>query len=73
LAEEREARTISFPSISTGVYGYPVREAAPIALRAVIEHLERPDSGVREVLFVLFDQGTHDAYVAALNGIRGTR
>jgi len=70
LAEEREARTISFPSISTGVYGYPVREAAPIALRAVIEHLERPDSGVREVLFVLFDQGTHDAYVAALNGIR---
>lgn len=73
FAEERDVRTISFPSISTGVYGYPVREAAPIALRAVIEHLERPDTRVREAVFVLFDQGTHDAYAAALNSLRGTR
>jgi O-acetyl-ADP-ribose deacetylase (regulator of RNase III) len=73
LAEEREVRAISFPSISTGVYGYPVGEAAPIALRTVIEHLERPESGVREVLFVLFDQGTFDVYASALKALRGTR
>ncbi len=73
LAEEREVRAISFPSIGTGVYGYPVREAAPIALRTVSEHLERPESGVREVLFVLFDQGTFDVYASALKALRGTR
>ncbi|MDP8982641.1 MAG: O-acetyl-ADP-ribose deacetylase [Acidobacteriota bacterium] len=73
LAEEREVRAISFPSISTGVYGYPVGEAAPIALGTVIEHLERPESGVREVLFVLFDQGTFDVYASVLKALRGTR
>jgi len=65
LAEERGVRSISFPAISTGVYGYPAEEAAGIALAAVEEHLNRPESGVRDVLFVLFDQGFYDVHVRA--------
>lgn len=55
LAEERGLRSISFPSISTGAYGYPIREASCIALQAVLDYLrEHPDTSLEEVVFVLF-------------------
>src|SRR5579884_3245426 len=44
LAEEHEVRTISFPALSTGAYGYPAREAAKIALQTVARHLLDPSS-----------------------------
>jgi len=66
MAEARGAETISFPSISTGAYGYPIGEAARIAVRSVAEHLARPESKVRQVTFVLFDQLTYDFYREAL-------
>jgi len=66
LAEEREVQIISFPSISTGAYGYPVRAAAEVALREVRKHLQREKGHVQEAIFVLFDQKTYDAYAAAL-------
>jgi len=62
LAEEHGSRTISFPAISTGAYGYPAEEAAEIALRTVAEHLQSPDAEVREALFVLFDRGFYDLH-----------
>jgi O-acetyl-ADP-ribose deacetylase (regulator of RNase III) len=62
LAEDREARSVSFPSISTGAYGYPMREAARIALDAVGRHLRDENNKVREVLLVLFDQGSYDVH-----------
>ena len=65
LAEERGERTVSFPAISTGAYGYPADEAADIALETVARHFERTESGVREVLFVLFDQGFYDLHARA--------
>ncbi len=67
LAEERSVKTISFPSISTGVYGYPVEEAAPIAVGVVAAHLEKAETGVAEAVFVLFDRATFDAYARALS------
>ena len=66
LAEERQVGTLSFPSISTGVYGYPIQEAAPIALGEVSGHLSRPGTRVREVVFVLFAQSDYDVYRQAL-------
>lgn len=66
LAEELDVRTISFPSISTGAYRYPMEEAAGIALREVKAHLAGGKSGIREVVFVLFDQRAHDVYAARL-------
>jgi len=65
LAGERDVRTISFPSISTGVYGYPVADAAEVAIDAVLQHLQHRGS-VDEAIFVLFDTATFRAYRQAL-------
>ncbi|HEY6968478.1 MAG TPA: O-acetyl-ADP-ribose deacetylase [Candidatus Angelobacter sp.] len=61
LATELECASISFPSISTGAFGYPVHEAAQVALQAVVEHLRQPAS-VNLARFVLFDSRSHQAY-----------
>jgi O-acetyl-ADP-ribose deacetylase (regulator of RNase III) len=66
MAEERGVRTIGFPAISTGVYGYPLEEAAAIAIREVKAHLEKPGAKVREVIFVVFGKGAWEVYKAAL-------
>jgi O-acetyl-ADP-ribose deacetylase (regulator of RNase III) len=69
LAEEKGIGYLSFPSISTGVYGYPVEEAAPVALRTVIGHLDREDTKLQKVVFVLFDARTLQGYSAALRSL----
>ena len=66
LAEERGVKTISFPAISTGVYGYPQREAAEIAIREVKAHLEREGGSVERVIFVLFGKAAFDVYAKML-------
>jgi O-acetyl-ADP-ribose deacetylase (regulator of RNase III) len=66
MAEERGVATISFPAISTGVYGYPLQEAAGIAVAEVKRHLDGGDASVREVTFVLFDRRAWNAYSKAL-------
>lgn len=66
LAGERGVKTISFPSISTGVYGYPLEEAAPIAIGAVADYLEKEKTPVEEAIFVLFDHRTYASYESAL-------
>jgi O-acetyl-ADP-ribose deacetylase (regulator of RNase III) len=68
LAEHYQIKSIAFPSISTGVYGYPVTLAAPIALRTVVRHLQQPTS-LQQVIFVLFDGRTLDAYKQAMQQI----
>ena len=62
VADELGARTVAFPAISCGVYGYPVREAAPIALTTVRE----ATTAVELVRFVLFDERAYEAFSAAL-------
>ena len=71
MAEERGAASISFPAISTGVYGYPLEEAAAIAVAEVKAHLEKPDGRVREAVFVLFGRQAYDAFAAALRSATG--
>lgn len=66
LAAERNLRSVSFPSISTGAYGYPVDEAARVALGAVISFLKEQPTSVKEVVFVLFDSSTFNSYASAL-------
>ena len=68
LAVEHNIKTIAFPSISTGVYGYPVAQAAVVALHAVKQFLTAHD-GPDEVRFVLFDDATYGAYENALEGM----
>ncbi len=61
LAVSEGLRTVAFPSISTGAYGYPVEKASFVALRAMKEFLEEAD-GLVEVVFVLFSDGALDVY-----------
>jgi O-acetyl-ADP-ribose deacetylase (regulator of RNase III) len=68
MAKENEIETISFPSISTGYFGFPVKRAARIALTTVRDFLENK-KGIKEVVFVLFDQSTFDIYERALDEI----
>lgn len=64
LADERVLKSLSFPAISTGVFGYPVSEAAPIAISATVEALASTNH-VSKVRFVLFDVATLRAYMRA--------
>jgi len=69
LAMENQLYSVSFPSISTGVYGYPVDKASRVAIEVVIASLRQGDTSVREVVFVLFDSQTFRAYSSALDEI----
>jgi O-acetyl-ADP-ribose deacetylase (regulator of RNase III) len=66
VAAESNLSSVSFPSISTGVYGYPLDQAARVALNAAITFLSESDTSLREVVFVLFDSRTLGAYSSAL-------
>ena len=63
-ANIKSCTSVSFPSISTGAFGYPVGPAAQIALRAIADLLHQPRS-VKLVRFVLFDERSYKAYAAA--------
>lgn len=68
LAAEHDAETIAFPSISTGVYGYPVEAAANVAITAVRDW-DSEDKSVREIRFVLFsdeDLAVYEKVAASL-------
>ncbi len=67
LAAEHGVRTIAFPSISTGVYGYPVAAAARTALETVVDVLTR--TRFDEVRFVLFSPADFEAYADALRRV----
>ena len=68
VALENGIRSVAFPSISTGAYGYPLEEAAPIALKTVIEFLKAHPE-IELVRFVLYDPRTYAAYEKALRGL----
>jgi len=68
LAAENRLKSICFPSISTGAYGYPVEEAAAVAVKTVSDFLAE-ETSIKEVIFVLFDERTYDVYATAIAGI----
>ena len=69
LATENNLVSVSFPSISTGAYGYPVAEAAKVAMKAVASFLGEQVTSIKEVVFVLFDSATYAAYTSALEEV----
>jgi O-acetyl-ADP-ribose deacetylase (regulator of RNase III) len=62
VADELPAHVVAFPAISTGAYGYPVEQAAEVAIGSV----RAAATDVDEVRFVLFDERAHDAFALAL-------
>jgi O-acetyl-ADP-ribose deacetylase (regulator of RNase III) len=65
LAVENEIKTIAFPAISCGAYGYPIPEAAQVALKATRDFLATDDS-IDKVAFVLWGEDIYDAYRQSL-------
>ena len=68
IAREKNLASISFPSISTGAYRYPLERAAVVALATVIDHL-LGDTPIEKVSFVLFSGEVFDVYSRILTGL----
>lgn len=69
LAAEHQLRSIAFPAISCGVYGYPIRQACEIAMNTIAEQISY-FSDIRKVIFCAFDEDIYQAYIAALQKIQ---
>ena len=69
LAAENNVKSIAFPSISTGVYGYPTEKAADVALQTIRDLAERDDTIPTLIQFVLFDDATYGCYSDALSDL----
>lgn len=65
VAVENKIKTIAFPSISTGVYSYPLKEASEIAVKTILDFLNK-DNSIEEVIMVCFDKNTYEYYKNAL-------
>jgi O-acetyl-ADP-ribose deacetylase (regulator of RNase III) len=65
LAAARGLKSVAFPAISTGVYSYPLAEAAHIALKTAVDYL-RTQTDLAEIRFVLFDRQTYDTFAEEL-------
>lgn len=73
LAVERDVKTISFPSISTGIYGYPIEDAAHIAVNTVAEWLQSHTGPVHTVKLVQFSDSDHAVYRKYAQRLRSER
>jgi O-acetyl-ADP-ribose deacetylase (regulator of RNase III) len=65
LADEHGLKSIAFPSLSTGAYGYPMKPASEIALRTIIDYLHG-ETGIVKVVFVLWGQAAYKVYAETL-------
>ena len=65
MADEYSLRSIALPAISTGIFGYPMEEAAPVMVQAAIGYL-RGGTGLERVIFCLYDRSAFEAFAAAL-------
>lgn len=66
LAAANGIQSIAFPSISTGIYGYPIEKAAVVALAAIRDFIKENNVAPKKIQFVLFDETTHKHYTDAL-------
>lgn len=69
LAIENNVQTIAFPNISTGVYCFPKKRAAEIAIQTVTDYLKNQTT-IKEVIFVCFDKENFDIYVNLINNLK---
>jgi O-acetyl-ADP-ribose deacetylase len=69
LSDERGLKSIAFPSISTGAYGYPIEQASRIALRTVKDIIEAGNTTLERIVFVTFSAADYRAYEEAYRDI----
>ena len=68
VAEKNKIRSVSFPALSTGIFGYPVDKAAYVAIKAIKEYLEGA-TDIEFVRMVLYDKGAYDEHLRALDAV----
>lgn len=69
-ADDYDLESIAFCSISTGVYGYPIEEAAPLAVETAVEYLRaNPQTRLRRVVFAMYGEDEFEEFSAALDEI----
>ncbi len=75
LADTYNLTSIAMPAISTGAFGYPLEDAARVIVTAVIDYLLRENSGLKKVMFVLYDENAFRVFQRLLeeHPIRNTR
>lgn len=69
LASENDVHSVAFPSISTGVYGYPTDKAANVALQTIRDLTKSRTKIPTSIQFVLFDDATYNCYVEAISDL----
>lgn len=70
LAATKGLKTVAFPSISTGAYGYPIEEASRVAVKTVKDFLEKEDK-LERVILVLFSEADFQTYADAAKSLFG--
>jgi O-acetyl-ADP-ribose deacetylase (regulator of RNase III) len=71
IAEQREdIRTLAFPATGTGIAGFPVDQAADIMIREVLDHVREHETTLEEIVFVLFDERTRQAFQDAYDRLK---
>jgi O-acetyl-ADP-ribose deacetylase (regulator of RNase III) len=68
MADEHALQSIALPAISTGIFGYPMAEAAEVMLKAAIDYLEG-DTGLERVIFCLYGQAAYDTFAQKLEAL----
>jgi O-acetyl-ADP-ribose deacetylase (regulator of RNase III) len=68
LASENGIKTIAFPNISTGIYGFPKEQASKIAVSTVVDFLNNNKTSIENVIFVCFDRENHELYTELVSG-----
>jgi O-acetyl-ADP-ribose deacetylase (regulator of RNase III) len=71
LADEHELKSVALPAISTGIFGYPLDEAAGVMVAAAVAYLQG-QTGLERVVFCLYGQQAFDAFAKALSEIRNS-
>lgn len=66
IAKEHNFKTIAFPSISTGIYSYPLEQASKIALMEIKIFINKPNE-IEKIIICCFDQKTYDTYIQSYN------
>lgn len=66
VAEQNKLRSIGFPAISTGVFGFPIDRCAEIMLSVAIDHLNHPTTTLDHIIFCLYGQSAYDVFAREL-------
>ncbi|MEM3586125.1 MAG: macro domain-containing protein [Candidatus Jordarchaeaceae archaeon] len=69
LADQNKLKSISFPAISTGIFGFPMKRASEIMLKTTIEYL-KGETGLEKVIFVLYDRDSFETFSNTLKNMK---